>query len=265
VPGAISGFAYIDQNQNGVRDSGETGINNVVITLSPGATTTTGSDGSYSFLNLSGGIYSVAAPPVAAGLGRVTPSPLWVTLPAGGVQPNVNFGYFGGPFVTFTIGGWGTNPSGNNPGTILRDNFSRVYPSGVTVGGSPYYLKFTSSSAIATFLPNGGTAGVLKATAINPTSSGAGVFCSQVLGLKLSVDFSAAGVLTPGLGAMRVAPGNPLAGWTVNQVLALANNVLAGNLSALPAGMTVSTLNDVVARMNENYDNGTTNNGFLMR
>jgi hypothetical protein len=90
------------------------------------------------------------------------------------------------------------------------------------------------------------------------------VFAGQVLALKLSVDFSNAGIITGGLAAVRIATGNLLAGSTVAQVLALANQVIAGNLSALPSGVSVSTLNDVVSRINQNYDNGTTNNGFLV-
>ena len=62
----------------------------------------------------------------------------------------------------------------------------------------------------------------------------------------------------------RSAPGNTLAGQTVMQVLALANQVLGGNTAALPAGVSLSMLNDVMTRINENFDNGTTNNGFLV-
>jgi hypothetical protein len=47
-------------------------------------------------------------------------------------------------------------------------------------------------------------------------------------------------------------------------VLALANQVLAGNTSVLPSGTTVSSLNDLLSRMNQNYDGGTTNGGILV-
>ena len=40
--------------------------------------------------------------------------------------------------------------------------------------------------------------------------------------------------------------------------------VLGGNTAALPAGVSLSMLNDVMTRINENFDNGTTNNGFLV-
>jgi fructose-1-phosphate kinase PfkB-like protein len=59
-----------------------------------------------------------------------------------------------------------------------------------------------------------------------------------------------------------VAPGYPLAGQTVTQVLAKANSVLGGG--SLPSGMTISSLNDLVDLINNNFDNGTANGGVLV-
>jgi len=147
---------------------------------------------------------------------------------------------------------------------LLKNNFASVYGTGgVTIGGSPYHLKFNSAFAIEKFLPAGGKPAVLKASATNPTNSAAGVLAGQVLAVRLSVDFSNAGIITGGLGALKISTG-PLMGYTLTQALALANQVLAGNTSALPSGMSVSRLNDQMTRINENYDNGTTNNGFLV-
>ena len=64
---SIAGIVYVDANNNGVRDAGETGIPNVTITLagnatggSPvNATTTTNANGAYQFTNLNPGTYSV--------------------------------------------------------------------------------------------------------------------------------------------------------------------------------------------------------------
>ena len=50
-------------------------------------------------------------------------------------------------FTTYTQGGWGAPPNGNNPGALLKANFATVYPSGVTIGGTKT-LKFTSAAAI---------------------------------------------------------------------------------------------------------------------
>ena len=130
----------------------------------------------------------------------------------------------------------------------------------VKIGTSSKYLKFTSAYVIQNFLPATGTPNKLTGYATNPTSSPAGLFAGQVLALKLNVDFSNEGIITPGLANLKLASG-PLQGKTVNQVLM---NVLGGDLSGLPAGLTISGLNDIVTKINENFDNGTVNNGFLI-
>lgn len=60
---SISGFVYYDLNGNGVRDSGDLGIQGVTITLrrqgAADVTTTTAADGSYRFSGLVAGRYSV--------------------------------------------------------------------------------------------------------------------------------------------------------------------------------------------------------------
>jgi hypothetical protein len=67
-PGSLSGFVYIDQNDNGVKDAGEPGVASMAVTLTGrddqghavNLTETTGADGSYSFANLVPGTYSLA-------------------------------------------------------------------------------------------------------------------------------------------------------------------------------------------------------------
>jgi hypothetical protein len=164
--------------------------------------------------------------------------------------------------TTYTQGGWGAPPNGNNPGTLLWKYFSTVYPNGLTVGGT-YTVKFTSASAITNALPLTGTPAVLTKSATNPTSGN--TFMSQVVALKLNVDFSAKGLLfinQGSLGNMKVVSGK-LAGYTVSQVLALCNKVLGGTTSALPSGVTVSDLTNICGSINGNFDNGTVNNGYL--
>ena len=63
---------------------------------------------------------------------------------------------------------------------------------------------------------------MLKASPMNPLGSAAGVFAGQVLALKLNVDFSRAGITKAGFGCLVVTAGT-LHGYTVDQVLALAN------------------------------------------
>ena len=168
-------------------------------------------------------------------------------------------GCVAGVSTTYTQGGWGANPNGNNPGALLAARFATVYPLGVQVGGARA-LKFTTAAAIAAFLPQGGTAGVLSESATNPTSSTAGVLAGQVLALQLNVDFSTVGITKFGLGNKVVGSGK-LAGYTVTQVLALANAVMGGG--ALPTGVTITDINAVADSINQNYDNGTVDYGYL--
>jgi hypothetical protein len=96
VSGRISGYAYIDWNRDGVKDSGDTGLAGVPIDLAGGGTQITGADGSYRFDDLNAGSYSVAAPAQASGKARSTPSPLGASLVEGEDKPNLNFGYVPG-------------------------------------------------------------------------------------------------------------------------------------------------------------------------
>jgi hypothetical protein len=162
------------------------------------------------------------------------------------------------PYKTFTQGGWGAKPSGNNPGKFLADNFAKVYPSGVSIGGAKT-IKLTASTAVEKFLPQGSTPARLTQNYLNPNWD-ITVLAGQVLALKLNVDFSAAKLTRAGLGGLVVVSGD-MAGNTVNQVLATANAVLGGG--ALPSGLTLSELNEAVTRINENFNGGSQNNGFL--
>lgn len=287
VRGKVSGFAFVDTNNNGVMDQGEPPLANVTITGPGGANRSTAADGSYSYVGLAAGSFDVRASSPVSGYVLSTASPLQVTVGEGASVEHVDFGYQAptpppAAFVTYTQGGWGAPPNGNNPGMVLQTNFNTVYntcpsktasptttaTSCVTIGivgeTGRFFLRFTTSTAVMNFLPAGGAPKALKASANNPTSSAAGVFAGQVLAVQLAVNFSNAGVITPGLASLKVASGHPLAGQTVSQVLAIANRVLGGDLSVLPPGMSIAALNDAMARINENFDNGTTNNGFLV-
>jgi hypothetical protein len=155
---------------------------------------------------------------------------------------------------TVTQGGWGSPPNGNNPGALLAENFSTVFPTGVTLGcplpGKS--LTFTTAAQIEAFLPSGGKPGPLPDT---------NVLTGQLLAAMLNVGFSNAGVLPIGLGGMHVASG-PFAGKTVNQVIAMANRVIGG---CPIAGDVVdySALNEVLTGINEAFDGGG-NTGFLI-
>jgi hypothetical protein len=152
-----------------------------------------------------------------------------------------------GAYCSYTQGGWGAKPNGNNPATTLAGNFGTVYPSGVTVGGAKT-MTFTSALGVQNYLPAGGTPGSLTANLTNPTSSSSGVFGGQVLALQLNVDMSTYGVTPAGYGDV-VVDGT----WTVNDVLAAANAALGG-----AGAYTPGDLNELVDNLNNAMDNCTT-------
>ncbi|MBU2447491.1 MAG: CIA30 family protein [Bacteroidetes bacterium] len=162
-------------------------------------------------------------------------------------------------FVTYTQGGWGS-PDNSVPGNIRKTYFSQVFPSGLVVGGTKT-LKLTSASKVRDFLPQGGIAAALDKNYTDPSTTSAGVFAGQVVALKLNVAFSDAGVLGVNgvkLGELVVTQGT-LAGKTVYEVLNIANVLLGGGTSSY----TITQLYEAATKINENFDDGKVNKGYL--
>lgn len=198
--------------------------------------------------------------------------------------------FLNGDYCTFTQGAYGAvggrfgdQPAGA-PAVMLWNNFATVYPSGVEVGiigAGGFSMKFTSASAVAAYLPAGGTAAALTDDLLNPTSTSSGVFGGQVLTLQINVSFSDAGVTNNQTGSFgdlkfaNLADLSQLKGWTltatqaaalngktVRQVLADANTALGGG--SLPAYVgSISDLNQLVTWLNESFDNCVVTAGAL--
>jgi uncharacterized repeat protein (TIGR01451 family) len=90
----LMGTVFIDNNQDGVFDSGDTPIAGATVQLFVGtrlvATVVTGATGKYEFTGQASGAYSVVVTPMHGYLGD-TPSPVTVTL-RGGAANTINFG-----------------------------------------------------------------------------------------------------------------------------------------------------------------------------
>jgi hypothetical protein len=167
-----------------------------------------------------------------------------------------------GQFKTFTIGGWGTNCNGNNPGCYRDAHFDAAFPDGVAIGCASNKLIFDSSAAIANYLPAGGGPAVLPAgTFTNPTTS-RGVLSSQVLAIALAVGFDNAdpnfSASSSSFASLTIKAGT-FQGMSVGDFLTLANNVLGG----CSTQYTPAQLNEAATAINENFDNGTVDNGYL--
>jgi hypothetical protein len=73
LPGSLAGFVYLDSNNNGIKDPGESGIAGVTLTITGtdnlgnavSTAQTTASDGSYQFTNIRPGTYTLTETPPA--------------------------------------------------------------------------------------------------------------------------------------------------------------------------------------------------------
>jgi hypothetical protein len=168
-----------------------------------------------------------------------------------------------GQLRTYTQGGWGASPAGNNPGTYLQANFKAAFGDFLTVGCYPdhYYIKLTSAQAITDLLPAGGKGAALTASYTDPASL-KNVLVGQLVALKLSVGFDYVdanfGQSSVALGKMIIASG-PFKGNTVADFLYIAEEVLGGCSKDFTPDQIVETATSI----NENFDNGSTDKGFL--
>jgi cysteine-rich repeat protein len=175
-----------------------------------------------------------------------------------------------GTYCTFTQGGWGGTCHGGNAACILQSGFASAFPTGLIIGDvtqnppdnvatAPWEALWTSASAISSYLPATTTGGALGADYTDATSTAAGVLGGQLVAAKLDI-----GVMNPGLAQLHYLNGcvNPLLdGLTVAQVIALADDAVAGN--GLPAGVSLSDLTTALDVLNQNFDNCTVNQGCL--
>lgn len=166
-------------------------------------------------------------------------------------------------FTTFTQGGWGANPKGNNPGTILENNFKNVFPFGLTIG-SINKISFTSASAVRAFLPQGGTAKRLNAgTLINPTKSNfSSVLAGQLVAATINVQFDKHltnfGASSTNLKDLKVSVA-PFFNMTIEEVIAEANSFIGG----ISSNYSATDFNTILTKINEGYDNGITSNSIF--
>ncbi|RLD22062.1 MAG: hypothetical protein DRI54_08675, partial [Bacteroidetes bacterium] len=165
-----------------------------------------------------------------------------------------------GQFRTQTQGGWGSNASGNNPGTYRDLHFDQAFPNGLSIG-CDFMLTLTSSEAVQEFLPSGGSASQFTEDLIDPLNY-SNVLAGQLVALRLSVTFDENDVdFSPSdvnLGDMIINSGE-FQGWTVYEIIDEANRYIG----ACSSNYTGSQLNEVLSAINENYVDGTNDGGYL--
>ena len=160
---------------------------------------------------------------------------------------------------TQTQGGWGAPAAGNNPGVYRDQHFAAAFPEGLVIGCTNT-LTLTTAQAVRNFLPSGGPPQQLNSSMVNPNNYG-NVLAGQLVALTLSVGFDVhdPDFGTGGLLADAVINNGTFAGWTVQQLLDEANDFIGGCGSSYSA----SQLNGGLSMVNENFVDGTTNNGNL--
>jgi hypothetical protein len=191
-----------------------------------------------------------------------------------------------GNFVTFTQGGWGTACSGSNPGCIRDEHFEEALPGGLLLGDQDgidgdnhFALLLTTSLAVQNLLPEGGGASALDLDQTDVSNASGGVFTGQLAAAKLNVAYDDAGAfdfMKDGnvfkLGNLVYVSGAhaKLIGWTLRDVIDLADRAISGELAAPIdvdndgfGDVTLLDLSSALDAVNNNYDNGTQNNGVL--
>jgi hypothetical protein len=165
-------------------------------------------------------------------------------------------------FRTQTQGGWGSNPNGNNPGAYLHANFATAFPSGLTIG-CENTLVLNSASAVTAFLPSGSTPSALpNGSLVNPGGTYNNVLAGQLVALTISLQFDLTfpsfGTSDAWLGDLVIVSGD-FQGYTVSQIVEIANEVIGG----CNTSFSFSQINQVLSSINENYVDGSINNGFV--
>jgi hypothetical protein len=150
-------------------------------------------------------------------------------------------------------------------GSLLGTYYGTVYASTGDVfqignASTGFFAEFTGESHLDDFLPASGAVGPLNNDSANPTTTSAGIFAGEVAGLKLNIDFSAAGLL-PGTSGLHfgdlVLTGmtgaySGLNGVTVSQFLSLTGQALGG----ANTGFTITDLDIELVGFNNAFDDG---------
>ncbi len=160
---------------------------------------------------------------------------------------------------TFSMWDWGAccpedeaqNPQSTYPACVRDRYFQQIFPDGVSIGdtagvyeGDPGYFAalWTSSQAVQDFLPAFGTPGPLTGDLVDPVWTEAGALAGHILTLRLNREYSHAGVFAELCFTDVVVPLGDyvipqtcgvFAGLTVDEFLAIGDQVIAGNLGVL--------------------------------
>jgi hypothetical protein len=144
------------------------------------------------------------------------------------------------------------------PATLLVNNFATYFPgpTGLLIGTQPsFYANWTILTALRSFLANAGAIGPLTANTTNALSTSGGQLATQTATLTINLTLSPL-YPDPGIGNLILTgTGTVLDGYTVSQILSVANTALGGG--GLPTGFTFGTLTHLLASLNTSWENCT--------
>lgn len=165
-------------------------------------------------------------------------------------------------FTTYSKGGWGSPPAGNNPGALRDQYWDQVYPDGMVVGDpNNYTITFSSGSDVRNYLPGGGQPQVLSKSWVNPGKRDKlGNMADQIIAARLNRDYNAAGFLgvNPNytLGELVFLDG-PFANMSVNDFLDMAEIALGGGgLNGYSVNDYKNTAEKIIDSFHEGEDAG---------
>lgn len=161
-------------------------------------------------------------------------------------------------------------PSSLSTAPVLQIEYQYVFPTGIEVGvydpsssAAPNGLRWAGDAAglaaLQAFLAGaGGPSGPLSSDGLNlSNANGGGSLALQAAALTLNIGFNAAGVLAGAqnnfgsLVYLKMDVFEPLSGFSVSQILNIANQALAGN--GLPSGETFESLATFLEFLNSSF------------
>ncbi len=162
-------------------------------------------------------------------------------------------------------GTWGSAATSNNPASYMTSRFAAAFPAPnyLTIGCGTRLMRFTTPAAIIATLPTYGMPVLLASgTVVNPGNTVSNTIVGQLVALKLNVRFDETdAAFMPSTLLLRnmVIASGPFVGWTVQQLITAADQAIGGCSSAY----SLSLLSTALANVNNGYDGGVANSGFL--
>jgi hypothetical protein len=147
----------------------------------------------------------------------------------------------------------------------MTTRFASAFPAPnyLTIGCGTRLMRFTTPAAIIATLPTYGMPVLLASgTVVNPGNTVTNTMVGQLVALKLNVRFDETdAAFMPSALLLRnmVITSGPFVGWTVQQLITAADQAIGGCSSAY----NLSQLSTALANVNNGYDGGVANSGFL--